>query len=446
MQLIQRSSPTCHQATEHSYISVLMDPNYVDPSTQPAPFKRYPSFYRRFPLQPDRPIHTLIHFASAITYEKAYKDGPYQLRVNPSAGALYPTELYVQMRGVPGQIDGIYHVESATNSLTLIYELIDDGLEAYILPNQLVKGIIFLVSCIYYRSSWKYKNRSFRYCFLDSGHHIGAIEAAAYTQDYPIQVLFEFDKVGLNQDLGFENKEFSTACVIAGEVKERPVRRLRSPLPFVSGTDYFEANPWLEVTYRETLTPTRSFQVLQHPPFPFDKSRFSEAILQRRSARQFWKQAISQDIFWRIGEILEHPIPTSQAEKLNIYWVVHRIDGMEAGLYRGRQFLKPGDFSSKAGYLCINQAIARDSAVTLFITSNYQNYQTVLQLAGLIGHRLYLASQYWDLGCTGIGAYYDQETQDFLETDDAVLYALAIGPRHKNGLTRLPMINIKTVV
>lgn len=429
MQLLQRSSQTCHQATEHSYTSVLMDPNYVDPSTQPAPFKRYPAFYRRFPFQADHSIHALIHLASAITYEKVYKDGPYQLRVNPSAGALYPTELYVQTRSIPGLIDGIYHVESATHSLTLIYELVDDGLEAYLAPNQLVKGIILLVSCVYYRSSWKYKDRSFRYCFLDSGHQIGAIEAAAYTQDQPIQVLFEFDKVALNGDLGFENKELSAACIISGDLKDRPVRRLRSPLPFVSGTDYFEVNPWLERAYRETLTPASPVQSLPNPHFPFDKLRFSEAILQRRSARQFWKQPISQNLFWKIVGILEQPVPSPQTEKLDIYWVIHRVDGMEPGVYRGRQLLKPGNFSSRTGYLCINQAIARDSAVTLLITAAFQNYQTALQLAGLLGHRLYLASQYWGLGCTGIGAYYDQETQDFLETDEAVLYALAIGPQ-----------------
>jgi hypothetical protein len=31
------------------------------------------------------------------------------------------------------------------------------------------------------------------------------------------------------------------------------------------------------------------------------------------------------------------------------------------------------------------------------------------------------------IGCSGIGAYYDDETPKFLETDKAVLYAIAIG-------------------
>ncbi|MBE9046060.1 SagB/ThcOx family dehydrogenase, partial [Pleurocapsales cyanobacterium LEGE 10410] len=191
-----------HDATKHSPLSVMLDPNYVDASTQPAAFKTYPHFYRRFPLDENDPLHNFIRLTSAITFEKKYKYDSYQLRVNPSAGALYPTEIYVQIRGIPGLIEGIYHLEVATNSLTLIYELIDDGLESYILPNYLVKGFIFLVSCAYYRSSWKYKNRSLRYCFLDSGHHLGAIEAAANLYRRDVRVLFNFDKIALNQDLG----------------------------------------------------------------------------------------------------------------------------------------------------------------------------------------------------------------------------------------------------
>jgi hypothetical protein len=89
--------------------------------------------------------------------------------------------------------------------------------------------------------------------------------------------------------------------------------------------------------------------------------------------------------------------------------------------------VKAGDFSDRAGYLCINQAIARDSAITLFFGSNYKNYQTALQLAGFIGQRLYLVSQYLEIEWSGIGAYYDDETQDFLGTDRDILYAMAIG-------------------
>jgi SagB-type dehydrogenase family enzyme len=404
-----------------------MNPNYVDSSTQPTSFKYYPKFYRRFPLEADNPVHSFIRLTSAITFQKTYKEGTYQLRVNPSAGALYPTEIYIQIRGIKGIIDGIYHLEVATNSLTLIYELIDDGIESYIVPRQIVKGLIFLVSCVYYRSSWKYKNRSIRYCLLDSGHHLGAIEASVYLHNREIQMLFDFDKIALNEDLGFENKEFVTACVISGEFKQKSVKRLRTKIPFVCGTDYFEPNLFIEEGYRNTILPPSDSQPLKLPQFNLKRETFLEHILQRRSARRFTQQSISQADFLTILQEIRQSLPTESFEEIDIYAVVHQVEGMETGLYQGTHLLKAGDFRKKAGYLCINQAIARDSAVTLFLVSDYKNYQTALQLAGFLGQRFYLLSHSLGIGCSGIGAYYDDETQEFLDTDKAVLYAIAIG-------------------
>jgi SagB-type dehydrogenase family enzyme len=427
MLLTKAAGKEYHDRTKHSYLSVQIDPNYVDPSTRPSPFKYYPKFYRRFPLEPDNPFHCFIRLTHAITFSKIYKNDIYQLRVNPSAGMLYPTEIYVQIRGVKGLIDGIYHLEPATDSLVLIYELIDDGLEGYLFPNRMVKGFIFLVSCVYYRSSWKYKDRSLRYCFLDSGHHLGAIEAAAYVRDRELEFLFDFDKIALNRDLGFENKEFVTACAISGEIKEKSVRRLRSQIPFVCGTDYFEINEFVEEGYQKTALATSDRQAFQTPQSQFNKERWLESILNRRSARKFTKKAISQLDFFKILQILKEPIATTSYEDLEVYLVVNRVDEIEAGIYQGDLLIKLGDFSETTGYLCINQAIARDSAITLFFVSEYQNYQTAVQLAGIIGQRLYLVSEYLGLSCSGIGAYYDDETQEFLGTKKDVIYAMAIG-------------------
>ncbi len=55
----------------------------------------------------------------------------------------------------------------------------------------------------------------------------------------------------------------------------------------------------------------------------------------------------------------------------------------------------------------------------------YSNYQTAMQSAGWIGQRLYLISNYLGIGCSGIGAYHDDETQKFLGTNQDILYAMA---------------------
>jgi SagB-type dehydrogenase family enzyme len=416
-----------HDATKHSYMSVLLNPNYVNSFTQPSPFKYYPKFYRRLKINVNNPTHSFIWLTSAVTFEKVYQDDPYKLRVNPSAGALYPTEVYVQIRGIEGIVDGVYHLEVANNCLTLIYELIDDGLECYILPGKSIKGCIFLISCVYYRSSWKYKERSGRYCYLDSGHHLGAIAASAYVHNKDIQLIFDFDKLALNEDLGFENKEFITACAISGEFQEKKVRRFRLKLPFVCGTDYFEANQVIEDGYRQTALQPSSQKKLENPHFNFEKQKMRQIIWNRRSIRRFHKISISREDYCHILQEVEQPIPTENFEEIEIYSVVNRVEGVTPGLYQGNRLIKTGTFSDKVGYLCVNQALVKDSAVTLFFVSDYSNYQTAMQIAGFLGHRVYLFSNYLGIHCSGIGAFYDDETREFLETSKDVLYAMVIG-------------------
>jgi SagB-type dehydrogenase family enzyme len=423
----QISGKAYHDATKHSYLSVQLDPNYVDASTQPSAFKVYPKFYRRVKLNLNNPVHAFISLTSAITLEKVYKDGPYKLRVNPSAGALYPTEVYVQIRGIEGIVNGIYHLEVENNCLTLIYELIDDGLENYIIPGKCINGFIFLISCVYYRSSWKYQNRSIRYCFLDSGHHLGAVAASAFLHNRDIQLIFDFDKLALNSDLGFENKEFITACAVSGEIQDKKIRHLRLKVPFVSGTDYFESNQFIEDAYHATTLQKSRQQKLEYPQFDFDQDKFSQTVWNRRSIRRFRKESISQEDYLYVVQQLQQSIPTENYEEIEIYSVVHRVEGMTPGLYKGTYLVKAGNFSEKTGYLCINQAIARDGAVTLFFVSDYLNYQTAMQIAGFLGQRLYLTSNYLGIQCSGIGAYYDDETQELLETNKDVLYGMVIG-------------------
>lgn len=421
------SGKSYHEQTKHSYLSVQIDPNYVDARTQPRAFKVYPRFYRRWPLSRDHPVHNFIFLTSAINFEKVYQNGSDKLRINPSAGALYPTEVYVQIRGIEGILDGIYHLEVENNCLTLIYELIDDGLESYILPNNRINGFVFLISCVYYRSSWKYRDRSLRYCLLDSGHHLGAIAASAYLHERKIQLVFDFDKLSLNAALGFENQEFVTGCLICGEIRDQPVRRLRLPIPFVCGTDYFQGNQLIEAAYQGTATEISHYQQINYPDYNFDREKLEQVIWNRRSMRRFQKQSISQDRYISILQAVQQPIPTENFEEIEIYAVVHRVEGMESGIYRNTELIKSGDFSDYTGYLCVNQAIARNCAVTLFFISQYDSYQTAMQIVGFLGQRVYLFSNYWGIECSGIGAFYDDETQAFLQTNKDVLYAMAIG-------------------
>lgn len=114
-------------------------------------------------------------------------------------------------------------------------------------------------------------------------------------------------------------------------------------------------------------------------------------------------------------------------ENIDIFYVINRVENMKIGLYKNKDILRIGDYSSKAGYLCLEQDLGRDSAVTFFLVTKSYNYQEVYQKAGIVGQRLYLVSNYLGIECSGIGAYYDDEVCEFIGEQNMVLYSISIG-------------------
>ena len=150
-----------HSTTKHSYNSVRMYPNQLSWEDQPSTYKNYPETYSKRKLDLGNAEDNFLYHIAGLTAKKSYPSGEYYLRINPSAGALYPNELYFQARGVEYVEDGIYHYEVSSSSITRLQDIADDeGLEPYLGYRTAMKGYLFLVSAIYYRSSWKYKNRA----------------------------------------------------------------------------------------------------------------------------------------------------------------------------------------------------------------------------------------------------------------------------------------------
>ncbi len=138
-----------------------------------------------------------------------------------------------------------------------------------------------------------------------------------------------------------------------------------------------------------------------------------QVIGSRDSIRGFRKQPISQVDYLHILQETTKPIPKEKFEEIYLFSVIHCIDDMVPGLYKGSSLIKKGDFYHKVCYLCVSQAIPRDRAVKLFLVSADQNYQTAMQIPVFIGHRAYLISNYLDTSCSGIAAFYDDGTQEF---------------------------------
>ncbi|MDD3055255.1 MAG: SagB family peptide dehydrogenase [Aliarcobacter sp.] len=424
-----------HQNTKHTYNSIRTNPNRVDWNNPPNKFKFYSKEYKRVHLNSSNQNYNFLYLISGISAKKSYPSGEYYLRVNPSAGALYPNEVYFQVRNIDGFEDGIYHLEVGSSSVVLLQKIENnEGIEKLLELSYSVDGFIFFVSSLYFRSSWKYKNRAFRYCLLDAGHLIGTMEASSYLFDKDFEVIYDFSKEKVNRFFSFDEKEFFTSIVIAG--KEQQNKKVSFPLslPTLDGASYieenisfFQKNELVENAYKESLKITDKKSQEKSAIFNFQKQRFQDTIFKRRSIREFTQQSISKLQFESIMGVVNQAIKSDCDEQVDIFYVVNRVENLVLGLYKNGELLKTGDFSSKAGYLCLEQDLGKSSAVTFFLTSKGKNYQELYQKAGIIGHRLYLASNYLDIGCTGIGAYYDDEVCEFIEENTMVLYALAIG-------------------
>uniref|UniRef100_UPI00404719C3 SagB family peptide dehydrogenase n=1 Tax=Aliarcobacter sp. TaxID=2321116 RepID=UPI00404719C3 len=424
-----------HQNTKHSYMSIRTNPNRVDWNNPPNRFKNYSKKYERVQLLNENSNYNFLYLLGGISAKKTYPNMEYYLRVNPSAGALYPNEVYFQVRNIDGFADGIYHLEVSSSSAVLLKQLdTTEGIESLLGLDYSVDGFIFFISSVYFRSSWKYKNRAFRYCLLDAGHILGSIEASSYLFDKSFEILYDFPKDKLNDFFSFDKKEFFTSTVICGEKNSDKKEIFSLDIPTIDASSYengaisfFFKNEMVEEAYKDSLQIIDKNNEDNEAIFNFQKQKFQDTIFQRRSIREFSNQSISKIQFESILNILNQAVKSDCDEKVDIFYTVNRVVGLEIGLYKNGKLLKNGDFCSKAGYLCLEQDLGKSSAVTFFLGSTSKNYQEVYQKAGLIGHRLYLSANYLGIGCSGIGAYYDDEVCEFVGETSMILYALAIG-------------------
>ena len=124
--------------------------------------------------------------------------GQSAFRTAPSAGGLYPIETYLHIRAVEGFETGLYHLRPNEFDLEFLKKgdfsipLAQAGLGQSLLAEA---HAVFLWSALIERSKWKYRERAYRYIYLDAGHiaqnlylaaealHLGACAVGAFFDD-----------------------------------------------------------------------------------------------------------------------------------------------------------------------------------------------------------------------------------------------------------------------
>ena len=406
--------PELYQKTALTPMRAARLSGYIDWASQPSLFKHYPEFLFRYPFGTNPALRT-VELSRLITSRAVIGGKPYFRLNTPSAGNLHPIELYVQIRGVKGVLSGIYHVDAGEETLVLIREIERDGIEAEVGLEERFEGMLFVVSCVPFRSEWKYGERALRYCYLDAGHQIGAVAAAA-GQD--VTILSGFDANCLNAKMGFSEQEFSCAVLAVGKAGERAAEVMKGTLMQVAPTDYCDTKGEIprQIAEQELFESTLT---LEGPVID------ASAITGRRSARHFSGAAIPDGPFEHFMHLLEHaPAP------LVCYTVVLHSETAAAGIYAGGKMVSEGLYGDEISALLVDQRFVKDAAMVTVMTSGSFG-SDALMAAGAFGHRLHLEAESRGVGFTGIGAFYDHKLQRFLGTEDYILYVCAVGVEKK---------------
>lgn len=169
--------------------------------------------FRDLPLSLMELSH-LLRYAAGITEER----WGLKLRAAPSAGALYPIEVYAAAHRVEGVEAGLYHYEVRGHGLEQVKAGdLQEELTRLCHGQRLVgrAGAAFLLTGLVDRSFWKYGERTYRYMLLEAGHIAQNLCLAASSLGLGSCAVGAFDDQGLNQLLGIDGINEGILYIVA---------------------------------------------------------------------------------------------------------------------------------------------------------------------------------------------------------------------------------------
>ena len=473
-----------HQATKHSFERYARSAGYMDWENQPVPFRFYEGcrkialpFLKTDPAASHLQLYCndapaaqicrehlagLCELSMGLSAWKALGDNRWSLRINPSSGNLHPTELYLllpQLNQIPA---GVYHYSPWHHALELRTRLPADFWQNL---EQHFDAPVFLAafSSIFWRESWKYGERAWRYCNHDAGHAVAALRFAAGLWGWQVTYLDGVSDRQVADLLGFGQTQWP------GEEPEHPdlicalhdpsVGRLRRTLPsslsnLVSGLP-FDGRPnqlsrtpvrWEVIDNVADLTrkpETAAEDVeLDAPPLiesPQSNLTAADIIRRRRSALAFDPEGTIDLAVFRA--LMDRTLPRDGCApfdvrigdpQVHLLLFVHNIETLPRGLYllvrNPAHFealrhamhadflwesvpecemplyrLQPGDFRHRAARLSCGQDIAGDSVFSLGMLARFR--ETLL--SGPYRYR----HLFWETGMIGQALYLEAEAQ-----------------------------------
>ena len=159
-------------------------------------------------------VSQLLWAAQGITHPGGY-------RTAPSAGALYPLEVYVVAGNVDGLLPGIYKYRPQGHELEKVAEGDVRGeLCAAALDQECIEdgAVVLVFAAVYERTTGKYGERGVRYVHMEVGHAAQNVHLQAVSQGLGTVVVGAFDDGGVEKLLQMQDDERALCIMPVGRV------------------------------------------------------------------------------------------------------------------------------------------------------------------------------------------------------------------------------------
>ncbi len=495
-----------HERTKYDPETIATKSQGLKWEQQPVPFKEY-KIGTTFDLKPhleepevfaDDPsgiwwqrLSRLLFCSYGLTARMPTSMGDaVYLRAAPSAGGLYPAEIYLISRGTPLLSAGLYNYQPQTHSLVHFWESeVWQALQSACFWHPVLDStqLALVTTAVFYRSAWRYQARAYRRIFLDTGHLLGNIELACALNDYRPHLIGGFVDEAVNQLLYLDpDQEGAIAVTPLADLLDvkQNLPLGRTTLPSATQTDYpklpdgellqychwatqIEANTTGRVDLPAVM-PEKSLEDKFNFPFclkvstattPIDWGGNLEGLertmIKRRSTRAYNGDSLTLDELRALLDFTYQPqhyvdqgldgAPDYfDLNLIETFIAVTGVTGLEEGCYyyapkaaELRQ-IRFKNFRRELHYLCLGQELGRDAAAVLFHTADLKTaiaqygdrvYRYLHMDAGHLGQRLNLAAVRLNLGVSGIAGFFDDQVNEVLgiPADEAVLYITTLG-------------------
>lgn len=163
-------------------------------------------------------LAVLLYCAYGVTDEAGPDGGERSQRTVPSAGSLYPLELYFHTRSVDGLPPGLYHFNPVDNELRRLR----DGDQTAKLGSALVHkhlavttSLVLFVGAMFERTVKRHDERGYRYALLEAGHVAQNLGLAAVGLGLGCVHVGEYHDRKIDALLGFDGLSQSTVYMAA---------------------------------------------------------------------------------------------------------------------------------------------------------------------------------------------------------------------------------------